>query len=1070
MKTTEKQSFFALTAWRLGGACVRRAAMTLLLTLLTTTAVWADTETVSYIDADGNSQTVTATVLTTDNVTLDNQGNIALAPGWYVVNSTISYTNTITNSGLGSGGIHIILADGAEMSINVSSGYAIDFTNFPLAIYGQSEGTGKLTAHADNGIAIFVYSDITINGGIVNAETSSNRRAIQSDSGITINGGQVTATGTGISASNRTLTLGLRKESDFIQANSYGGTVHIKEGLALTDGTNIYSGNGVSIPDGTRLTLGNFIENADGTYTIGSSTGWNQFCDLLVNNNKGYFTGKTVNLGADITVNRMAGLDYKDFTGTFNGQDHTITIDSSSGAYALFRNVENGNIQNLHVDGTINASAKNAAGLISGMWGTVNIENCRSSVTIVSSVEGEGTHGGFVAANSSTLTITGCLFDGKLLTTNGTTHCGGFVGYNSGTVSITDCLYAPAALEAGETEITSYSATFGRNVNDANITNCYYTRTLGTAQGIHAHRITAGENVTVAFAATPTNTYTTSGLSAYEVGKGIAYTPNGSGSATLYVSSGETVSIKLTNPPTGYTLNNYTVSPDGTTLEKGGDNYTLAMPDADVTIGAVFTYLFGEGNDGTEAKAYVISNVDGWNFLCDRIANDYTNYMNKHYKLGADVSATKMVGTESKPFGGTFDGNGHTLTVNCVATENFCAPFRYVKGTSNAPVKIKNLHIKGDITTDYMYGAGVIGRVMENGNVTIENCRSSVDIQSSYKGTGRHSGFVGRGADGSTINIKDCVFDGSIKAKNSTGCAGFIGSIYDVKTVNVTIENCLFAPTACSLAKGNGHGTFAREINNDKIENCYYTQPLGGNQGEKGILLYDGGVPATANEGVIGRCTNEQYDVKLQGRTLYKDGDWNTLCLPFDVTIADSPLAGADVRALDNANLTDGTLTLNFTPASGEGAVTAIEAGKPYIIKWTATDQHLTENELVFQGVKVSNASTTQTFGNEKVQFVGIYSPENIYRADHSNLYLGSGNTLYYPEGEDMSEFYINACRAYFHVDPDVNEQGGGYVRAIVLNFGDEETRTRKRGFFQQRMTRILRISMMRGTTSVVAS
>ena len=76
------------------------------------------------------------------------------------------------------------------------------------------------------------------------------------------------------------------------------------------------------------------------------------------------------------------------------------------------------------------------------------------------------------------------------------------------------------------------------------------------------------------------------------------------------------------------------------------------------------------------------------------------------------------------------------------------------------------------------------------------------------------------------------------------------------------------------------------------------------------------------------------------------------------------------------------------------------------------------------------------------MQFVGTYSPVNIYSEKHYNLYLGSGNTLYYPEGEGMSEFYINACRAYFHVDPDVNEQGGGYVRAIVLNFGDEDEET----------------------------
>ena len=206
------------------------------------------------------------------------------------------------------------------------------------------------------------------------------------------------------------------------------------------------------------------------------------------------------------------------------------------------------------------------------------------------------------------------------------------------------------------------------------------------------------------------------------------------------------------------------------------------------------------------------------------------------------------------------------------------------------------------------------------------------------------------------------------------------------------------------------------------------------------VTLYDSGIDADGNTAAIAAHDGHPANVTLQGRTLWKDGNWNTLCLPFDVTIADSPLEGdgVDVRTLSTASFSDGTLTLNFTPASGEGAVTTMEAGKPYIIKWTATGQHLTENDLVFQGVKVSNASTTQTFDNGKVQFVGTYNPVDIYSQDHCNLYLGSGNTLYYPEGEDMSEFYINACRAYFHV-----ALGGQYgVRAFVLNFGDEDEET----------------------------
>ncbi len=69
--------------------------------------------------------------------------------------------------------------------------------------------------------------------------------------------------------------------------------------------------------------------------------------------------------------------------------------------------------------------------------------------------------------------------------------------------------------------------------------------------------------------------------------------------------------------------------------------------------------------------------------------------------------------------------------------------------------------------------------------------------------------------------------------------------------------------------------------------------------------------------------------VRLQGRTLYTDGDWNTLCLPFAVSdFTGTPLEGATVMTLGSSAFSNGTLTLNFEDA------TSIEAGKPYIVKW----------------------------------------------------------------------------------------------------------------------------------------
>ncbi|MBQ2519316.1 MAG: hypothetical protein II538_04820, partial [Bacteroidaceae bacterium] len=76
--------------------------------------------------------------------------------------------------------------------------------------------------------------------------------------------------------------------------------------------------------------------------------------------------------------------------------------------------------------------------------------------------------------------------------------------------------------------------------------------------------------------------------------------------------------------------------------------------------------------------------------------------------------------------------------------------------------------------------------------------------------------------------------------------------------------------------------------------------------------------------------------VTLSGRTFFKNKTWNTLCLPFALSsFAGTPLEGADVRTLVSSSY-DGitnTLTLNF---SEEGQTTSIEAGKPYIVRWTA--------------------------------------------------------------------------------------------------------------------------------------
>ncbi len=179
--------------------------------------------------------------------------------------------------------------------------------------------------------------------------------------------------------------------------------------------------------------------------------------------------------------------------------------------------------------------------------------------------------------------------------------------------------------------------------------------------------------------------------------------------------------------------------------------------------------------------------------------------------------------------------------------------------------------------------------------------------------------------------------------------------------------------------------------------------------------------------------TESMPRVGLVGRTLYKDGDWNTLCLPFSVGdeyngLTGTPLEGATVMTLDNSadsqtgfDPSSGTLTLNFVE------VKSIEAGKPYIIKWNSGEENIVNPTFT----NVTLSSTPSPVVAPSVSFIGTYNPQPFTSANSDILYLGAGNTLYYPS----SDMTINAFRAYFELNLTSSQQ----VKSFVLNFGDEE-------------------------------
>ena len=234
-----------------------------------------------------------------------------------------------------------------------------------------------------------------------------------------------------------------------------------------------------------------------------------------------------------------------------------------------------------------------------------------------------------------------------------------------------------------------------------------------------------------------------------------------------------------------------------------------------------------------------------------------------------------------------------------------------------------------------------------------------------------------------------------------------------------------------------------------------------------------------SNEDVLTENLLSVRDVTLADRKLWKDDSWNTLCLPFSLTaeeLAASQLSGytglkeldvkgyydeygnryiyhekvdeedemetgyfndlgspyeGDTSALRQTGFdsSTGTLYLYFLDA------TSIEAGEPYIIKWAV------EGDLqspLFNGVTIDNITPTGvTTADGMVTFTGTYAPVEIGKeGDNTILFLGSDNTLYYPN----DEMTIGCQRAYFQLNDIIAGDPVNGINAIVLNFGEDAT------------------------------
>ena len=273
---------------------------------------------------------------------------------------------------------------------------------------------------------------------------------------------------------------------------------------------------------------------------------------------------------------------------------------------------------------------------------------------------------------------------------------------------------------------------------------------------------------------------------------------------------------------------------DGTTAAALGEAWAQD-PGTGNPLPKVFTTL-RQDKDGN----YLIGSVTDWKRFAD-IVNSGTNTA-ANAKMVADVDLgddQTMIGSGSinardgvgnVVFKGTFDGQGHSLTINYNNSETFVAPFRFIFGAT-----IKNIHVKGSVTGSGKWLGGIVASVVGvNIYSYLEKCYSSVSVTSTNSpsdNTEHIGGIVSQHAWESKLSLTDCIFDGTLKRKSANKTmSGLVGCSDGVLDIN----NCISLGTLIDESDSpNRVATFSYPWTHGSLNavNSYYYNAFGTLQG-----------------------------------------------------------------------------------------------------------------------------------------------------------------------------------------------------------------------------------------------
>ncbi len=208
------------------------------------------------------------------------------------------------------------------------------------------------------------------------------------------------------------------------------------------------------------------------------------------------------------------------------------------------------------------------------------------------------------------------------------------------------------------------------------------------------------------------------------------------------------------------------------------------------------------------------------------------------YTLTKDIIVTEPYASD---FSGTFDGNGHTVTLNITASTPNVGLFSKLAGGA----VVKNVITEGSVTVDPTAEKSYVGAISGYANayknpILIENCKNTAAI-SGYKAVGGIVGYV-TGAAG--VTVRGCANTGSVMGANRQ-VGGIAGTIQN----KAAVENCY------NIGNISGFNNYAGIVGQNSssatntISNCYTTGTVTayGTSTNAGYALLGGGKNCTVS-------------------------------------------------------------------------------------------------------------------------------------------------------------------------------------------------------------------------------